>query len=223
MHSPFYSYVDKSGHVQPARNLAFEDVNRAFDEFLKLNNGRPTILAGHSQGTEHIARLIKERFENRDLKSQLVAAYLGGPPRRLNAKDNFPFIPIGKKPDDTGCYLTWNSISGKLSNRIKSIWPDHTDSPVVNPLSWDVNKSIISRAQNGGSIKFRGKKRRLYLEVTGAKCENGWVKVGPFKPNIFRFMISLGLKNHHLIDYNLFYESIYSNAILRVETFLKYQ
>ena len=44
------------------------------------NNGRPFIIAGHSQGTLHGGKLIKEEIEGTDLMQQFVTAYLVGMP-----------------------------------------------------------------------------------------------------------------------------------------------
>ena len=66
------------GDGRAALDLAYEDVVRAFRHYLKHDNkGRPFILAGHSQGTCHLMRLLAEDFD-KALKPQLVAAYLLG-------------------------------------------------------------------------------------------------------------------------------------------------
>ena len=44
----------------------------------KYNNGKPIIIAGHSQGSAHLVTLLKEFFDGKNLKKKLIAAYLPG-------------------------------------------------------------------------------------------------------------------------------------------------
>jgi hypothetical protein len=55
-------------------------VEVAFNYYIdNLNQGRPFILAGHSQGTMALIDLIKNRFGNDpELRDRLVAAYFIG-------------------------------------------------------------------------------------------------------------------------------------------------
>eukprot|EP00959_Pyramimonas_sp_CCMP1952_P256905 5367333-Pyramimonas_sp.AAC.2 len=68
-----------------AFDAATEDVTKAFKYYLKTyNDGRPFVIAGHSQGSQHAALLINyiethvEEFPPDLLKNQLVCAYLPG-------------------------------------------------------------------------------------------------------------------------------------------------
>ena len=64
---------------EPAWEVAYEDVKNAFQYYLKhYNKGKPIIIASHSQGSMHAKRLIKEFFDQKPLKNQLVVAYLIG-------------------------------------------------------------------------------------------------------------------------------------------------
>src|SRR3546814_7072434 len=50
----------------------------AFDYFLSQNEGRPLILAAHSQGSLHLIRLLREKVAGTPLASRIVAAYVVG-------------------------------------------------------------------------------------------------------------------------------------------------
>ena len=64
---------------QAALDTAYTDIHDAFDYYLKYyNQGRPFIIASHSQGTIHAARLLQDYVINKPLQSQLVAAYIPG-------------------------------------------------------------------------------------------------------------------------------------------------
>ena len=62
-------------------DTAYEDVKAAFIFYMNTyNQGRPVIIAGHSQGTTHAGKLLKEFFEGKPLQKQLVCAYSIGMP-----------------------------------------------------------------------------------------------------------------------------------------------
>ena len=53
----------------------------AFEYYLSnFNNGRPFVIASHSQGSYHAERLIKEYVDGKTLQNKLIAAYLIGRP-----------------------------------------------------------------------------------------------------------------------------------------------
>ena len=71
--NPFNKYEEES------REIAYSDIKRAFEYYLdNYNNGKPIILASHSQGSILSAMLLKEFFDNKPLQKKLVAAYLPG-------------------------------------------------------------------------------------------------------------------------------------------------
>lgn len=70
---------------EPAFDLAYRDVKAAFLNFRQRQAGRRRgfILAGHSQGSQHLIRLLKEELdtdteEAAALRSDMVFAYLIG-------------------------------------------------------------------------------------------------------------------------------------------------
>ncbi|MDB5229076.1 MAG: hypothetical protein JWN78_3269, partial [Bacteroidota bacterium] len=55
------SFFDTTGNGKKALDLAYEDVKRAFEYYMKnYNHGRPIIIVSHSQGTTHARRLLKD-------------------------------------------------------------------------------------------------------------------------------------------------------------------
>ena len=76
--------------AEGALDQAYEDVLAAFDYFLaNFNDGRPIIIASHSQGTVHGARLLADRFDNNpNLRNQLVFV-----PRQIPVTVHLVFAP----------------------------------------------------------------------------------------------------------------------------------
>ena len=106
-HLRSYTTEDKAS-AKKAFALAYKDVKEAFEHYLKYyNNGRPVIIAGHSQGTTHAGPLIREFFDNTPLQQRLVAAYLIGIPV---PKDYFETIFPCESPTELGCAISWRTF-----------------------------------------------------------------------------------------------------------------
>lgn len=69
----------KPSEMACALDLAYDDVRRAFLHFLNETAGRPFILAGHSQGTMYLVRLLQEEVEKHPMRrARFVHGYLAG-------------------------------------------------------------------------------------------------------------------------------------------------
>ena len=99
------SYTSNSDKAKNAFNVAYNDVLASFDYYLKhFNHGRPIILAGHSQGATWVVRLLKERFEKKPLKKQLVVADVIG---EFIVSDTFESIRACNNKTETNCVCSW--------------------------------------------------------------------------------------------------------------------
>lgn len=222
--SPFYRQVHyraffepyTSNGGRPAYEIAYADIKKAFDYYLdNYNNGRPIIIAGHSQGAGHGIRLLKEYFDNKPLQSQLVAAYLIG----TNIKqDQFENIKPMFKADATGGFVNWNSYKRNKKPRINkdpayNSWKE--GNVVVNPITW--NKEIKSRLEDHKGMLFSDEK--VYSNSVEIELTRGmlWVKLPKKIPNRFLFRF---IRNYHFADINLFWEDIRINADVRIDSYL---
>ena len=123
-------FYDESVDGDKALNLAYQDVKRAFEYFLENHsNGRPFIIAGHSQGTHHTRRLLREMIDTTELKDRIVAAYIIGFTLVDTLYEN---LKICDSADETGCYVTW--MSYKKDFVPDGVWHKKTQS--INPLTW---------------------------------------------------------------------------------------
>jgi len=197
-----------------AFELAYNDVKVAFEYFLaNNNNGRPIIIASHSQGSTHTIRLLKEFFDNKPLNKQLVAAYVVGMALDPSIYTN---LKACITPDQTGCICAWRTfMDGHIEPFVEK---EKFKSIVTNPLSWNNNDTIVDRSVNEGSLLYNFNK--LIPKVAGAINHESvlWTP----KPRFFgNFVIKT--KNYHIVDYNLYYSSIRKNAALRVSNFMQNQ
>ncbi|MEO8148194.1 MAG: DUF3089 domain-containing protein [Bacteroidia bacterium] len=198
--------------AQKAFEVAYTDVRKAFQYYLDhYNNGRPIIIAGHSQGTKHAVRLLTEFFDSSPLREKLVAAYLIGGDVRVT---NYEMLRPCSDSTATGCYVSWRTYSTDYKPHKYSA----NDEPLVctNPLTWRNDTIYAPRSLNKGAVL------RDYDKVIDQACDaqvdKSLLRIN--KPYI-RGRAFLRIKNYHKVDYDLFYMNVRMNAITRVNAFLQ--
>lgn len=210
-HYAVYVSDDKESSKK-ALELAYADVKAAFEFYLKnWNNGRPIILAAHSQGSQHAARLMKDFFEGTNLKNRLVVAYIPGMPIPKNfCKDIKPCI----QSEQTGCFCSWRTF--RTGYEPPKLVIDNTIS-VVNPLSMTTENGVVTTEKHQGSVLIGFKKAAE--RTINAEIHNGilWIS----KPK-FRGSFLYRTPNYHIGDFNLFYFNIREDAKRRVGLFWKH-
>lgn len=208
--SAFYTKYKDSGEA--ALDLAYEDVRNAFEYYLKnYNNGRPIIIASHSQGTWHAGRLLKEFFEGKPLEKQLVCAYIIGLPVFTNY---FTQLKPCADSTATGCFVSWRTFQrGYVSPYIEK---ETLKAYVINPLTWTMDTAFAPASLNKGGVLRNFNK--VIPALVNAQIHGNvlWVNKPKFLGSIF-----IKTKNFHIADYNLFYENIRENVGTRIGAFLE--
>lgn len=204
--SVFYEPTEDGGK---ALDLAYSDVKRAFEYYLEhYNNGRPFIIAGHSQGTRHTRELLREMIDTTNLKDRMVAAYIIG----FTVNENmFYELNMCQNATETGCFISWSSYK-------EGFHPDgefYKNTESINPLSWTIDTTQITIENYDGTVVFNPKKirkRTMSVRIADIGGKVLWVKT---KAPWFRFF-----KNLHVADYGLFYMDIRKNVKQRVDAYL---
>ena len=223
IYSPLYRQVHYRSFYEPytsnggkkAGEIAYDDIRRAFIFYLeKFNQGRPIIIAGHSQGAYHCKTLLKEFFDGKELQNQLVAAYIPGTRVDIN---EFNTIHALKGPIDIKGYLSWNTFRINKKPK-KGKHPAHfswkKNQFVTNPIKWDESRSGSIEEHKG--LLFYDQK--IYPNSVDIVIYDGllWSSV----PKGIKGSLLLKLiKNYHFGDVNLFWKDISENAKKRVESF----
>jgi hypothetical protein len=96
-------------------DLAYGDVLAAWKSYLARDNGgRGVVLVGHSQGANHLIRLIAEEVDGKPAQRLLVSAILiGGNVEVASGSDaggSFRRVPLCRKADQTGCVIAYSSF-----------------------------------------------------------------------------------------------------------------
>jgi len=206
-----------SEESKKAFDLAYEDLKTAFQYYLDhWNNGRPIIIAAHSQGAMHAVRLLQEFFDGKPLQKQLVCAYVVGWQIK---KDDFDKIPWGDLADQTGCVVGWRTYKKDKEDFL--IRREDGNSLCVNPISWKTDNNWTPKEMHKGAV---GKDfNKLVAEKISAEIAPGlnivWVNV---PDDIERkSAIASRFGNLHIADYNLFWMDIRENVKERIAAFFK--
>jgi len=130
-----------------------EDVFAAFDYYIEhYNNGRPFILAGHSQGSNMMMYLLSEYMqEHPEIYERMVAAYIIG----YSVTDDFleenPHLKFAQGADDTGVIISYNTEAPTVEGANPVILDGAL---VINPVNWKTDETPAGAAENAGSIEL---------------------------------------------------------------------
>ncbi|BBM84899.1 DUF3089 domain-containing protein [Candidatus Uabimicrobium amorphum] len=230
-----YSFltIHRLHEANKALELAYSDVSKAFEYYLKHHNkDRPIIIAGHSQGAFHALRLVRDYFHDKPLYKKLVAAYIVGMniPQEVLTQQ-LPRIPVGNSARQTGCILTWNTFAeGTDVSYINDSFPyeyfqglrTNLQKKVacVNPLTWTTDEEKVAKEKHLGTVAFHGSENNspgIDAQMVSTQCKDGALFISPplrkYRWDFFG--------NYHIMDYTMFYMNIRRNAEERVQAFLQ--
>ena len=231
-----YSYFGSDELRDEIHSFVYQDVKKAFEYFIKnYSNGRPFIIASHSQGTGHSIRLLAEEIDGTNLYPRMVGAYIIGGEISKSWLKKMDDISICDSPDELGCFVHWDTINVK---HIDMNMQRYKNNICVNPISWK-NEGTLSNLNDARgavyvsgnfSIDF-GRDDDPQGETFGpleapikhyvqAQCKDGILFASDQTGTRFQgFGGSNG--NYHGLDFALFYMDIRENAILKVNTYLE--
>ena len=198
--------------------LAYEDVRSAFRRFLDEHNaGRPFIVAGHSQGSHHLERLVEEEIVGSEADARLVGVWpVGFYLDRARWESRMPTVPVCRAPGQTRCVTTWNAVGPEVRR-----FGNAAGSICVNPLSGRDDGEIAGFDANDGALPFAddGPLPTLLPGVADARCDDGLLRVSEIRAEGFAER-PLGPDNYHIYDYALFWAPMRTLVAEQVETWL---
>jgi Protein of unknown function (DUF3089) len=205
-------FTKDTAAAEKAFEIAYQDVRNAFEYYLTyFNNGRPFIIASHSQGTLHAAHLLKDFVENKPLSNKLVCAYLLGLPIM---SDYFASLKPCMDSSTTGCFVSWRTLrEGYLTEYAKK---ETKTAIVVNPLLWSTDTTLAGKELHKGAILKNFNK--VYTHTNNAQIHGNvlWIS----KPKFFGASL-YKTKNYHAGDLNLFYINLREDVRRRIGLYWK--
>ena len=197
----YFEFPGDAYEETPYFQTAYEDIAEAFDYYMrKHNQGRDMVLIGHSQGSDVLARLMVDRFENDEaLRGQLISALLiGGQvqvPEGELVGGKFKVIPLCSSASETGCIIAFDSRTVVWA----SAEPGETVPACVNPASFDDTPATLDAlmiSQTSFPSVFPSEVSTEWVSYAGvfnARCDDsGWMLIdvaddaAPFTPEEFQ-------------------------------------
>lgn len=227
----FGAFLTSRADAEQALDLAYGDVAMAFEQFLKQAGDRPIILAGHSQGALHLARLLRDRVAGTPVARRVVAAYVVGWPVSRTADLPRMGLPECAGPDQSGCILSWQSFAEPADPSLIFDTFDATTGftgasragtqlVCTNPLTGKPDDTAPSQA-NLGTLYPSADLRtaRLVKGSVPARCAGrGLLMIGS-PPDLGPYV--LPGNNYHVFDYSLFWANIRRDAERRLDAYLR--
>ena len=228
MYAPYYSqaafnvYDMSEEEREKYAEVAYKDVREAFDYYMKYeNDGRPFVLAGFSQGSEMLLKLMEDVFkDNEDYRNRMIAAYMIGWYMTEEDTAEYPYLKPAQGENDTGVIIIINSEAENITTSIAV--PETTYG--INPLSWNTSSEYAPKQMNEGACftDYGGNIISEVKNLTGCYLDHvrGTLKItdvtsAEYPPvvNIFEDGV------FHIYDYQFFYRNLQHNVANRVNAY----
>lgn len=227
----FGAFLTSEAAANMALDAAYRDVLAAFDSFVaNIAPNRPIILAGHSQGSLHLTRLLKDRIAGKPISKRIVAAYVVGWPVSVSADLPALGLPACAAPDESGCILSWQSFAEPAEpDQILQTFDASTgltgttrkDSAMLcnNPITGTLDGSALAAANLGTTVPSSDfKTATVEKGAVPARCaDRGFLLIGD-PPKMGSYV--LPGNNYHVYDYSLFWVNIRADAARRLAAFV---
>lgn len=222
-YAPLYRQIPLEGYELPEAvreiylEAAYADVAAAFDYYLEnLNGGRPFLLAGFSQGSDMMKRLLKSRTD----WNGLIAAYMIGWNLTEEEVTAYPQLKPAAGAADTGVIISFNTEDARMDTSI--IVPTRTLG--INPLTWTTDTETADKSLNKGACftNYDGEITREVPALTGCYLDGmrGTLKPTDVTPEEYPAHLSF-LRDgcYHIYDYQFFYRNLEENVQLRIDAY----
>jgi hypothetical protein len=233
IYAPYYRQADAAyvlalplaEHDAVIAGIPTLDAVAAFDYYIKhYNNGRPFILAAHSQGSNVLINLLAGYMKDHpDVYSRMVAAYVVG----YSVSDEYlaknPHLKFAEGPDDTGVIISYNTQAPDVvagTNPVVS-----PGGLVINPITWTRDETLATTAEGLGSF-MPDPVTKVFSQVpqyADAKIDktNGVLICSTADENaLYSLSGALGKGVYHSFDYPFYYYNLRENAANRTNKFL---
>ena len=228
IYAPFYRqmtfpvYSERRSTSGYYLDIAYSDICAAFEEFLRIiPEESPIILAGFSQGGQHVLALMKDYFDDPSLQERLIAAYCIGWRITEDDIEAYPHLKMAEGEKDTCVIISFNSEAADVSDSM--IVPEGVRTLSINPLNWKTDSTYADKSLNIGAC-FTDYSGTIIEEIpclTGAYIdpERGTLKVTDVPSEEYSSAL-FGDGVYHLYDYQFFFRNLEENVIARTEAWL---
>lgn len=223
------AFLSDKADAEMAINAAYADVAQAFAYFVaSIDADKPIVLAGHSQGSLHVLKLLRESVAGTLIEPRIAAVYAPGWP--ISVEHDLPALPIPAcaAPSQSGCLVSFASFAddgdpGQLLQRYSALpgldgQPRGASDPIlcVNPVTGMTGGSAEA-AENLGTLKPTAdmSSAELVAGAVPARCDvAGILRIGD-PPDLGPGVLPGG--NYHVYDIPLFWKNLQEDVLERVK------
>lgn len=217
---------DSTGDVRAAlAGIPYEDITAALDYYFEnYNNGRPFIIASHSQDSAINSLVLKDYFrEHPEYYERMVAAYLIGFSITKDYLDANPHLTFAAGESDTGVIVSWNTegkqnVEENATNVV--VMPGAIS---INPLSWKLDDEYAPASENLGSLLIDENAGTVSIGDIGADAQidtQRGVIVTNAKSDPIALSQFFGPASFHNGDYTFYYNNIKDNVARRIVAYM---
>jgi len=206
--------------------MPYGDITAALDYYFKnFNNGRPFIIAGHSQGAAILRLVLKKYFkEHPDYYKRMVAAYAIGYSITKEDLEANPHMKFATGETDTGVIISWHA-EGPKNVEANAPIPNviiAKNGIAINPLNWKLDETYAPASENLGSIvgdEKTGKTEIRDIDGDAQVCLARGTVVTNAKAVPNEMTDLAGPQCYHQDDYAIFYNNIKANVAKRIAAY----
>ena len=215
----------KTGNIDAALSgISYDDMSAALDYYFeKCNNGRPFIIAGHSQGSAMVRYILKNYFKKHpDYYERMVAAYAIGYSITKEDLEANPHMKFATGESDTGVIISWHTEGPKNveeNARNVAVLPHGIS---INPLNWRRDETYAPASENLGSYLPNAESEMYEITDVGADAKvvlSRGVIVTNTTYDQCGAAEFFGPQSFHEDDYTLYYNNLKANVAKRIAAY----
>lgn len=207
------------------RAVPLQDVLAALNYYFEhLNNGRPFILAGYSQGSFLLRYVLAEYMRaHPQYYKRMVAAYLIGYGVDKDYLKQNPHLRFARGADDLGVIISYNAEAPGLDVPNPLTMKNALS---INPVSWTCSETYAAKSLSQGALlpgangmmsKVSQFADAQVNKARGTVVTN--VDIDRFSSKMLGGVFPRGV--YHGQDYQLYYFDLQKNVQQRIEAYLK--
>ena len=218
--------LEKTGSPDAAMSgTPYGDISAALDYYFEnYNEGRPFVIAGHSQGAAILRLVLKDYFKDHpDYYERMVAAYAIGFSVTKEYLESNPHLKFATGESDTGVIVSWNTEGPR---NVEENAPNALVLPnaiSINPLNWKLDETYAPASENLGSVVMDEKTGTTEIRDIGGDAQVNIAR-GTVITNANAVPNDLpeytGPQSYHQDDYSIFYNNIKDNVAKRIAAYL---